>query len=152
MPAGVVYVESSAVLAWLLGESSEQEVRAAMDVADRLVTSALTAVECSRALTRARLLGGITRVEELAALQLLQRAEQGWDVHALTEAVLLRARAPMPSDPVRTRDALHVATMSALREHVGPVDVLSLDVRVRSCATALGFAVVPDAIGPAAAG
>ncbi len=77
MPAGVVYVESSAVLAWLLGESSEREVRAAMDGADRVATSALPAVECSRALTRARLLGRITRVEELAALQLLQRAGRG---------------------------------------------------------------------------
>jgi len=38
-------------------------------------------------------LGRITGVEELAALQLLDRAESLWDVYALTDGVLERARA-----------------------------------------------------------
>ncbi len=93
---------------------------------------------------RARVLGRITHVEELAALQLLDRAESSWDVYALTDGVLERARATMSVDPVRMLDALHVATASALRDAVGPVAVLSLDERVRSCARALGFVVVPE--------
>ncbi|WP_373061086.1 type II toxin-antitoxin system VapC family toxin [Gemmatimonas sp.] len=109
-----------------------------------VVTSALTGVECARALMRARVLGRITHVEELAALQLLDRAESSWDVYALTDGVLERARATMSVDPVRMLDALHVATASALRDAVGPVAVLSLDERVRSCARALGFVVVPE--------
>ena len=141
----IVYVESSAVLAWLLGESSELGVRRALDGADRVVTSALTGVECARALTRARLQSRISPVEELAALQLIQRSESTWDVHAITDSVLLRARSPMPGDPVRTLDALHVATMTVLRESVGPLAVLSLDDRVRACAMALGFVVLPEA-------
>jgi len=140
---GIVYVESSAVLAWLLGESAERSVRHALDHAERVVTSALTAVECARALTRARILSRISPTQELAALQLLQQAEQSWDVYAITDHVLMRARVPMPGDPVRTLDALHVATMLALRESVGPVTVLSLDERVRARATLSGFVVVP---------
>jgi predicted nucleic acid-binding protein len=140
----IVYVESSAVLAWLLGESSELSVRRALDDAERVVTSALTAVECSRALVRARLQARISAVEELAALQLLQGVEHTWDVHALTETVLQRARVPMPGDPVRTLDALHIATMATLRESVGPLAVLSLDDRVRACAAAMGFALLPQ--------
>lgn len=142
----VVYVESSAVLAWLLGEQSEHRVRVVLDSADHVFTSALTAVECSRALTRARLMSRITATEELAALQVLQQAEQTWNVHQLTDSVLLRACAPMPADPVRTLDALHVATMLVLRESIGPVSVLSLDERVRACATASGFDVLPATI------
>ena len=49
----IVYAESSAVLAWLLGESNEPLVRDALDGADRVVTSSLTALECARGLTRA---------------------------------------------------------------------------------------------------
>lgn len=139
----IVYVESSALLAWLLGESTEQSIRQVLDGAERVVTSALTAVECARALTRARMLSRISPTQELAALQLLQQAEQSWDVYALTDPVLMRARLPMPGDPVRTLDALHVATMVALRESVGPVTVLSLDERVRACATMSGFVVAP---------
>lgn len=146
---GIVYVESSAVLSWLLGETTERSVRSVLDEAERVVTSALTAVECARALTRARVLSRITPTQELAALQLLQQAEQSWDVHALTDNVLMRARMPMPGDPVRTLDALHVATMVALRDSVGAVTVLSLDERVRACATLSGFVVVPnDAVTP----
>ena len=139
----IVYVESSAVLAWLLGESTERSVRNVLDAAERVVTSALTAVECARALTRARILSRISPTQELAALQLLQQAEQSWDVYALTSTVLMRARLPMAGDPVRTLDALHVATMVALRESVGPVTVLSLDERVRACATMSGFLIAP---------
>jgi predicted nucleic acid-binding protein len=140
---GIVYVESSAVLSWLLGETTERSVRRVLDGAERVVTSALTAVECARALARARVLSRITPTQELAALQLLQQAEQSWDVYALTENVLTRARMPMPGDPARTLDALHVATMAALRDSVGAVTVLSLDDRVRACATLSGFVVVP---------
>ena len=49
----------------------------------------------------------------------------------------------MAGDPVRPVDALHVATMVALRESVGPVTVLSLDARVRACATMSGFLIAP---------
>lgn len=140
---GIVYVESSAVLAWLLGEPTEEMVRGVLDMADRVITSALTAVECARALQRARVTSRLTPTQELAALQLLQRAEQSWDVHALTDTVLLRARAPMPADPERTLDTLHIATMLVLREWVGPLTVLSLDDRVRTCATMSGFVVLP---------
>ena len=127
----IVYAESSAVLSWLLGEPNEALVRVALQDAERVVTSALTAAECARALTRARLLGRITTTAELAAMQLLDHAETAWDVHALTDRVLVRARAPFPADPVRTLDALHLATAVLLREALGPLAVLSLDDRVR---------------------
>lgn len=59
---GIVYVESSAVLAWLLGEPTGEMVRGVLDEADRVVTSALTAVECARALQRARLTSRLTPI------------------------------------------------------------------------------------------
>lgn len=139
----IIYAESSAVLAWLLGEPAEARIRPVLDDADRIMTSALTGVECARALGRARATRRISAVEELAALQLLDRAEAGWDVVALGDDVLRRARAPFPADPVRTLDALHVATALFLRDAIGPVAILSLDDRLRACVVALGFEALP---------
>ena len=82
-------------------------------------------------------------VQELATLRLLDDAESTWDVHALTDGVVARARATFQVEPVRTLDALHLATALILQEAVGPLAVLSLDERVRANATALGLAVLP---------
>ena len=139
----IVYAESSAVLAWLLGESNEPLVRAALDGADRVVTSSLTALECARGLLRAKLAGRISRMQELATLRVLDDAEITWDVHSLNERVVVRARATLPVEPVRTLDALHLATALVLQEAIGPLAVLSFDERVRANAMALGFAVLP---------
>ena len=139
----IVYAESSAVLAWLLGESNEPVVRAIMESADRVVTSSLTTLECARGLTRARLTGRINSVQELATLRLLDDAESTWDVHALTDRVVARARATFPVEPVRTLDALHLSTALTLQEAIGPLTVLSFDARVRENAAALELAVLP---------
>ena len=139
----IIYVESSAILAWLLGEPTGEFVRKTLGGARRVVTSALTGVECARALLRARVLGRISATQELATLQLLAVAESQWDVHALSERVLARARASLPGDPVRTLDALHVATAMIIGEQLGSVSVLSFDLRVRECLQRLGLPVLP---------
>lgn len=140
----IVYAESSAVLAWLLGEPTELRVRNSLSSAERVVTSALTALECARGLNRARLAGRISEVEELAALQLLDSAESTWDVHAVSDRVVSRARALFPADPVRTLDALHLATALVLQEAVGGLTLLSFDERIRANAPGLGLAVVGE--------
>src|SRR5690606_31452532 len=118
-------------------------VRATMQRATRVVTSALTTVECGRSLARARAAGRLTSAEELAALRLLDVASGAWDVHGLSDPVLRRARGRFPVEPVRTLDAIHLATMALLQEALGPVVVLSLDDRVRDKAGALGFEITP---------
>ena len=81
----IVYAESSAILAWLLGEPSQSRVLAELRSATRVVSSSLTGVECSRALARALALGRISAADELAALRLLDVAESSWDVHDLSD-------------------------------------------------------------------
>ncbi|MCC7131364.1 MAG: type II toxin-antitoxin system VapC family toxin [Gemmatimonadales bacterium] len=140
----ILYVESSAVLAWLLGEPAGEDARAAMERATRVVTSAITAVECARSLARARADGRIEPAEALAALRLLDVAAGNWDVHDLSDQVLARARTRFPVEPVRTLDALHLATVAAFHEALGPLAVLSHDDRVRANAAALGLELVPS--------
>jgi predicted nucleic acid-binding protein len=140
----IVYAESSAVLAWLLGESSGSETRRFLAGADRVVSSAVTGLECARGLARARSAGRIGQTEELAALQLLDQAEAGWDIHEVGEPVLTRARARFPAEPVRSLDALHLATAGLFHEALGGIALLSLDERIRANGAALGYEVIPS--------
>lgn len=139
----IAYAESSVVLAWLLGESAERAVRELLGRADEVVTSTLTLVECGRGLARAVATGRLTPSEELAALRLLDDASDAWVMHEMTGPVLAGARARFPVEPVRTLDALHLATAVLFHEQLGGVVVASLDDRVRDNARALGMAVAP---------
>jgi len=139
----IVYAESSAVLAWLLGEPVAGKVREILAGADRVVSSTLTAVECTRGLARARESGRLSARDELATLRLLDVAESSWDVHDLSDRVLARARGRFPVEPVRTLDALHLATAAQFQEALRQVTILTLDERLRENAVRLGFEVRP---------
>ena len=139
----IVYAESSAVLAWLLGEPEGEGVRDILRHATRVVTSVLTGVESSRALARGTATDRLTSADELAALRLLDTAERSWVLLDLTDRVLDRARGRFPNEPVRTLDALHLATAASFHEALGNVVMVSLDERVRSNAQGLGLGVAP---------
>jgi predicted nucleic acid-binding protein len=139
----IVYAESSAVLSWLLGEPREAAVRKTLAGAERVVSSAVTAVECSRALVRGVLNKQISRSGELAALQLLSMAAARWTVLDMAGPALERARQRFPVEPVRTLDALHLAAAVAFAEVLGPLTMVSLDDRIRANARALGLATAP---------
>lgn len=139
----IAYAESSAVLAWLLGEPDGAQVREILRDATRVVTSALTGVESARALGRGAATGRLTSADELAALRLLDTAERSWTLLDLTDRVLNRSRVRFPNEPVRTLDALHLATAVLFQEALGDVTMVSLDERVRSNARGLGLGVEP---------
>ncbi|HVQ76506.1 MAG TPA: PIN domain-containing protein [Candidatus Binatia bacterium] len=124
----MTYLDSSVALAYLFAENR----RPPDDLWDEpLLSSRLLHYEVwtrvqSRQLARAHgdqvrdLLGGVTIVE-------------------LFPHVLARAIEPFPT-PVRTLDALHLATMDFLRGHGYPVELASYDARLLAAARALGIA------------
>lgn len=73
-----LYVESSAVLAWLLGESTGATVRSLLERAERILTSDLTRVECERALVRAGSLGDLEEGDLQDRRRTLAAASSGW--------------------------------------------------------------------------
>lgn len=139
----VVYAESSAVLSWLLSEAGHEAILEELANADQIVTSTLTVIECSRALARARLTRRVKHAEELAALRLLDEAAASWHVLDISDRVAERASGPFPHEPVRTLDALHLATALVFAEAFGSLRVLSLDDRIRSNVKALGMSLSP---------
>lgn len=139
-----LYAESSAVLAWLFEEAAADSVEKAFDRAEGVVASDLTLVECDRALVRARTLGVLSEMETVRRRAVLEAASVNWMLLKLDREVLERARRRFPAEPLRTLDALHVASALAARSALSDLVLLSLDNRVRENGAALGFDVLPD--------
>jgi predicted nucleic acid-binding protein len=139
-----LYADSSAVLAWLFEEAAADAVEGMLDSADGVVASDLTLVECDRALVRAHALGLLSEVEAVRRRAVLEAAAVNWMVLKLDREVLERARRRFPAEPLRTLDALHVASALTARSAVSDLALLSLDGRVRENGAALGFAVFPE--------
>ncbi len=137
--AGFRYVESSALLAALL--ELDTAARNALSAPGRRITSALTLAETARALIRARVAARLTPAEERAALRWLQTFKRRCDIVSVTEPVLARAGRPFPVEPIRTLDAVHLATAESLGEPPQLVAILTRDARVRDNARALGYTV-----------
>jgi predicted nucleic acid-binding protein len=105
------------------------------------VTSALTLAEAGRAIIRARATGHLTAEEEQAAVRALRTFERRCFILDVDRAVLDRVRRPFPFEPIRTLDAVHLATAELLGEAPPLVTIVTRDGRVRENAEALGYRV-----------
>ena len=138
-----IYAESSAVLAWLLGERDGPRAREVLAKAELVIASDLTLLESDRVLVRAVALG---EIEEAAAADRrahLNEAAAHWHVLRLSPEIVDRARRPLPAEPIRTLDALHLASALAARSSVAGVELLSVDERIRRSGELLGFRLQP---------
>jgi hypothetical protein len=63
------------------------------------------------------------------------------DIVSVTDAVLARAGRPFPVEPIRTLDAVHLATVELLDEPPQLVTIVTRDSRVGDNARALGYTV-----------
>ena len=136
---GIKYIESSALVAALL--ERDADALKAVRNRGRKVTSALTIAETARAILRARVTARLTIDQERAAVRALRRFERRCFLVAVTDPILARVRRPFPVEPIRTLDAVHLATAELLGEPPPLVVVVTRDVRVRENAQALGYAV-----------
>jgi predicted nucleic acid-binding protein len=137
--AGLRYIESSALVAALL--ERDAEALTSMRARGRRITSALTFAEAARAIVRARTADRVTSDAARAAMRALRRFERRCFVVALTDDVLARVGRPFPLEPVRTLDAVHLATVESIGEPPQLMSVVTRDERVRDNARALGYSV-----------
>ena len=139
-----LYAESSAVLAWLLDEDTAPGVRQLLTEAESVVASDLTLVECDRVLIRAIHLEELTEAEAADCRAQLAAVGSRWHVLRIANEVVDRARQPFPGDPIRTLDAIHLASVLVVRAVLPGLALLSLDDRLRNAAKQLGLKVFPD--------
>jgi hypothetical protein len=123
----VIYVDSSVALARLLFEPRSP---AAPFWQERLVSSRLLEYEVWN---RVHAYGLISSHAEPARLLLM-----GIELLEMDRPMLARALEPWPM-PLRTLDALHLATVEFLRTQGEPVELASYDNRVLAAARALGI-------------
>jgi len=138
-----LYAESSAVLAWLLGDAGAEPVREALSRAEIVLASHLTLIECSRILIRAGATGRLTEAQVADREARIRRLEANWTLLSIDAEIIERARRPFPLEPMRTLDALHLASALAARAGIPEIALLSLDERVRRCGQQLGFDLLP---------
>jgi predicted nucleic acid-binding protein len=132
-------VESSAILAAIL--ENDRAARRALEAEGRRMISALAIAECHRAIVRARSAGRITDAQERDAVLDVEEFSRGCTIVDVLYPVLDRAGRPFPVEPVRTLDAIHLATAELLGEAPQLVTVVSRDDRVRANARVMGFGV-----------
>ena len=138
-----LYVESSAVVAWLLDQPGGWPAYEDIRTADLVFTSVLTMIECDRALYRHQTLGHLDADRVEALREELATVASAWHVQPIAPEIVERARQRFPDDNVRTLDAIHLASALATRARLEDIDLLTLDDRVRANASALGFRVLP---------
>jgi predicted nucleic acid-binding protein len=131
------------VLAWLLGEPGSAAVRETLAGAELVLSSTLTLVECDRVLIRAGMVEGLEEAVAAERRARLRRAVEHWILFELDPEIVDRARRPFPKEPVRTLDALHLASAVLGQSLVPDLALLSLDDRVRGAAALMGFRLLP---------
>jgi hypothetical protein len=100
-------------------------------------------VECDRVLIRAEALFELSRTEVDQRRTSLRATAAHWVLLPLSPDVLGRARQPLPAEPFRTLDALHLSSALSVADSTGAITMLRLDRRIRSSARGLGFPVLP---------
>jgi len=110
---------------------------------DKVLCSRLTLVEVRRVVRRMVAAGQLVETSGADVLDAFAAAVARWAVLDLSREVTDRAEDRFPIEPVRTLDAIHLASALTLRHAVPDLRLLSTDERVRGNALRLGFDVVP---------
>jgi hypothetical protein len=139
-----LYAESSAILAWLLDEEPAASIRELLAAQKIVVASDLTLIECHRVLHRLVALGELTEAEAADRRAHLASAAAHWTILHLGPEVCERAGQSFPGPPVRSLEAIHLASLLVARSAIAGLALLSLDIRVRDAAAVLGIQLRPD--------
>ena len=95
----------------------------------------MTLIECDRVVIRAAALGELTEAEAAAS---------HWQILRVAPEIVGRVRQPFPGEPIRTLDAIHLASVLVARTAIVGLTLPSLDDRIRKAAKQLGLDIIPD--------
>jgi hypothetical protein len=139
----MLYLETSALLRAAI--QRQPEVLERMKQVPDWVTSALTLVECERALVAMKHRKIITARRRTDAMTYLRDVAWHAEASEIDSWIFERTIQAFPVEPVKTLDGLHLASILRWAEK-GPVEVITCDRRVMLNAKAFGFPVAyfPD--------
>ena len=119
------------------------DVRRSLADAEFIIASDLTLIECDRVLLRAAALGELMEAESADRRAHLTAAASHWQILRVAPEIVERARQPFPGEPIRTLDAIHLASVLAARTALAGLKLLSLDDCVRKAGKKLGLDIIP---------
>lgn len=143
--SGPLYLETSALLRILLeGDDDLSQVIAS---GRQLITSRLTVVETDRGIRRAYANKRLTGLSHRNVRRKFTAIIESCEIIEFHPVVITDAQTEFPVEPVRTLDALHLASFHFWARSVGRVTLVSYDIRVRQNVEAWGYEVVPPRCG-----
>jgi predicted nucleic acid-binding protein len=134
-----LYLETSAILTWLFGEEDANKVISNIKKAKNVVSSVLTLIEVERALIRAEKQKIIKESDCQKLRGLFAKTKSSFIFMEISEEVRKRASLSFPTEPIRTLDAIHLATALIFMKVYPDLKVLSFDKRVLDNSEALGL-------------
>ena len=109
----------------------------------KVACSRLTLIESHRAVRRAVVLNDLVETSAADVRATLTQAAARWAVLEISPDVASCAEQSFPVEPVRTLDAIHLASALLLRHSVPNLVVVTTDDRIRANALQLGFPLFP---------
>jgi predicted nucleic acid-binding protein len=138
-----LYAETSAVLRWLFAEDGGDAIRATLAAAPKVTSSRLTLIETRRVVRRAEREGRLTAAQSADVQAVFAQAVSTWAILEISDEVARRAEDGFSHEPLRTLDAIHLASALFLRQAFPDLVIVSADERVRANAARLGFETAP---------
>jgi predicted nucleic acid-binding protein len=123
----------------LFAEPGADAVHRNLMSSDRVFTSDLTIIECDRTLIRVAASGRFAESEADRLRSALGAAIPHWSLMRVDAEIVARARRRFPVEPIRTLDAVHLASALLARSGVTALTLLALDRRLRDAGRALGL-------------
>ena len=135
----VFYLETSVALQVLLREPEYETHLDLLEQADRVVTSALTVAEVNRVIRRFVSQKILTEGKAQELIGIVETQSRGWDILEISASILNRAGEHFPVEPIRTLDAIHLASALELKRIFSDLTVLSSDSRIFENLVPLGM-------------
>ena len=134
-----LFIDSSVILRRVLGQPGELNEWDAIELA---VANPLVEIECLRTIDRLRHRGQLKDEELVAAREITFAMLQSCEILELSNAILKRAGQTLPV-PLKTLDAVHLATALTFRELTGSAILMATHDRALARASrAMGLEVV----------
>ena len=135
----ILYVETSALLTWLFNEPDSNEVIDTINHTDLIVTSELLRIETVRAVKRLCNEELITSEQMKSLLGIFDAHMQSWFKMSIDETVVAGSLKDFPAEPVRTLDAVHLATALEYKKLYPELKMLTKDKSILQNTEALGL-------------
>ena len=125
-----LYIESSAILKWLFGEPGSRDVINLVNKSAAVVSSTLSILETKRSILRAENQRLISAAEASRLIGHFSNTILDWSFIEINEEIRERASLSFPVEPIRSLDAIHLASMLEFLIIFPDLVVLSFDQRI----------------------